>query len=78
MKTNDIVKRGIDRNFIRECERQGLISPTRAKGKMVIDENYFEFNAKMQQFFRENSHEWTCKILSVDNVGAIVSQVENE
>lgn len=44
----------------------------------VIDENYFEFNAKMQQFFRENSHEWTCKILSVDNVGAIVSQVENE
>ena len=39
---------------------------------------YFEFNAKMQQFFRENSHEWTCKILSVDNVGAIVSQVENE
>lgn len=41
MKTNDIVKRGINRNFIRECERQGLISPTRAKGTMVIDENYF-------------------------------------
>lgn len=39
----------------------------------ILDGNYFEFNARMQQFFKENSHEWTCMILSVDNVGAVVS-----
>ena len=40
MKTNDIVKLGIDRNFIRECERQGLITPTRTEGKMIVEEKY--------------------------------------
>lgn len=39
----------------------------------VLDGNYFEFNAEMQRFFKENAHEWTCMILSVDNVGAVVS-----
>lgn len=40
MRTNDIVKLGINRNFIRECERQGLINPNRTEGIMVINENY--------------------------------------
>jgi DNA-binding transcriptional MerR regulator len=40
MKTNDIIKLGIDRNFIRECERQGLINPIRIEGKMVVNEKY--------------------------------------
>ena len=40
MKTNDIVKLGIDRNFIRECERKGLITPTRTEGKMIVEEKY--------------------------------------
>lgn len=40
MQTNDIVKLGIDRNFIRECERQGIINPNRSDGKMIVDENY--------------------------------------
>ena len=39
----------------------------------VLDGNYFEFNAEMQRFFKENAHKWTCMILSVDNVGAVVS-----
>lgn len=39
----------------------------------ILDGNYFEFNAEMQRFFKENAHEWTCMILSVDNVGAVVS-----
>lgn len=40
MKTNDIIKLGIGRNFIRECERQGLINPIRNDGKMIVNEKY--------------------------------------
>ncbi len=31
------------------------------------------FGQMMEQFFRENSHEWKCMILECDNVGAVVS-----
>lgn len=41
----------------------------------ILDSDYFEFNRKMQRFFTENSHKWTCMILSVDNVGAVVSEI---
>lgn len=41
----------------------------------VIDENYAKFNTGMKNFFKENSHDWMCMILSVDNVGAVVSEV---
>ena len=41
----------------------------------ILDKNYFEFNREMQRFFRDNAHEWTCMILSVDNVGAVVSEI---
>ena len=40
----------------------------------VIDENYEEFNDGMKNFFKENSHDRNCMILSVDNVGAVVSE----
>ena len=43
----------------------------------ILDDNYFEFNRSMKQFFKENSHEWNCMILSVDNVGAVVSEAKN-
>ena len=40
MRTLDIVKSGIDRNFLRECERQKLINPTRFEGEDIVNENY--------------------------------------
>lgn len=40
MKTQDITKAGIDRNFLRECERQGLISPKRNDNEWIINKNY--------------------------------------
>ena len=41
----------------------------------VIDGRYDEFENKMNNFFAENSHEWKCRILSIDNVGTVVSQI---
>lgn len=41
----------------------------------VIDGNYDKFKADMLKFFKENSHRWICKILSIDNVGTIVSEI---
>lgn len=40
MRTRDIVKSGIDRNFLRECERQALIKPERIEGEDIIYDNY--------------------------------------
>ena len=41
----------------------------------VLDGNYKHFDDEMRRFFTENSHKWKCMILDVDNVGAIVSEV---
>lgn len=41
----------------------------------VLDSNYKRFNDEMKRFFTENSHRWKCMILDVDNVGAVVSEV---
>lgn len=38
----------------------------------VLDRNPYIFKKNMEKFFEENSHKWTCKILSADNVGAVV------
>lgn len=40
MKTQDITNSGIDRNFLRECERQGLISPKRNDNEWIVNKNY--------------------------------------
>ena len=40
MKTQDITNAGIDRNFLRECERQGLISPKRNDSEWIVNKNY--------------------------------------
>lgn len=40
MRTQDITKSGIDRNFLRECERQGLISPKRNDNEWIVNKNY--------------------------------------
>lgn len=39
MKTNDIVKMGIDRTFLRYCERNGFISPVKIRTEDMIDES---------------------------------------
>lgn len=39
-----------------------------------LDGNYDIFKAEMESFFIKNSHRWTCKILDIDNVGAVVSE----
>lgn len=40
-----------------------------------LDGNYEEFKTEMQSFFKQNSHRWTCKILDIDNVGAVLSEI---
>ncbi len=40
-----------------------------------LDGNYAGFKAEMESFFKKNSHKWTCKILDIDNVGAVVSEI---
>lgn len=40
-----------------------------------LDGNYGRFKADMEKFFIQNSHSWTCKILDIDNVGAVVSEI---
>lgn len=38
----------------------------------VLDGSYGNFKKEMERFFQENAHQWTCKILSIDNVGTVV------
>ena len=41
----------------------------------VIDGQYDEFEKEMSSFFAENAHKWKCRILSIDNVGTVVSEI---
>lgn len=41
----------------------------------ILDGDYAKFREEMYSFFKENSHRWMCKILSIDNVGTIVSEI---
>ena len=41
----------------------------------VLDGGYREFEDEMKNFFVENSHKWNCRILSIDNVGTVVSEI---
>lgn len=40
MRTNDIKKLGIDRNFLRQCEKQKLIAPKKTYSEWIIHEEY--------------------------------------
>lgn len=40
-----------------------------------LDGDYDKFKDDMEHFFMQNEHSWTCKILDIDNVGAIVSEI---
>lgn len=41
----------------------------------ILDGDYDKFSRGMQEYFRENSLEWKCMILPIDNVGAVVSVI---
>lgn len=40
MKTNDLVKMGMERHFLRQCEENNLITPIKTDGKYIINKNY--------------------------------------
>lgn len=40
MRTNDVIKLGIDRNFLRQCERQSLISPQKIRSEWIVHDKY--------------------------------------
>jgi len=40
MRTLDVTKMGIDRNFLRQCERQNLIKPKKIHSEWIIHEEY--------------------------------------
>jgi len=40
----------------------------------VLDNDFFEFKASMQAFFKESNHKWKCRIIKIDNVGAVVKE----
>lgn len=42
----------------------------------LIDKNYRRFQENMRKFFKSGSQKWTCRILSADNVGAVVSEYQ--
>lgn len=41
----------------------------------ILDHDYEKFAAGMQKYFEENMLKWKCMILSIDNVGAVVSEI---
>lgn len=41
----------------------------------IIDEKYRDFENEMKSFFEKNSHKWKCRVLSIDNVGTVVSEI---
>lgn len=41
----------------------------------ILDGNYDEFKAGMEEYFKTNGLEWKCMILPIDNVGAVVSEI---
>ncbi len=41
----------------------------------VLDGEHRKFKEEMNKFFADNSHEWSCGILSIDNVGTVVSEI---
>ena len=40
MRTNDIIKTGINRNFLRECEVRHLIEPNRIDSDWIVNKDY--------------------------------------
>lgn len=41
----------------------------------VLDDNYEKFRRNIEQYFYHRTHRWRCRILSVDNVGAVLQEI---
>ncbi len=70
---------GFDEIFERTYSAGSLGTYLSGSGPTVLsflDGNYSSFKAEMENFFTKNSHKWTCKILDIDNVGAVVSETK--
>lgn len=50
MKTQDITNSGIDRNFLRECERQGLISPKRNDNEWIVNKTISQESTRKKKW----------------------------
>ena len=48
MRTQEILKTGIDRNFLRKCKAEGIINPQQVDGKDIINSEYkpYEYSQK--------------------------------
>lgn len=42
----------------------------------VLDGGYQSFRVEMEDFFRKNSHQWSCKLLAPNNVGTVVKYMK--
>lgn len=38
----------------------------------MLEEKPVEFKRNMNEFFKERAHKWSCRIIEIDNVGAVV------
>ena len=68
---------GFDEIFKKTYDAGSLGTYLSGSGPTVLsflDGNYNKFKSEMESFFEANSHQWTCKILDIDNVGAVVSE----
>ncbi len=65
---------GIDEIFEKTYEAGSLATYISGSGPTVLSvltDGREDFKHSMESFFEKNSHKWTCRILSVDNVGAV-------
>ncbi len=67
---------GFDEIFARTYEAGAAATYLSGSGPTIVsilDKNAAEFKKEMDKFFLTNSHEWTCRIYSPDNVGVVTA-----
>ena len=40
----------------------------------VLDGRFYKFKEEMKHYFEKNEHKWKCRIVEIDNVGAVVKE----
>lgn len=69
---------GMDEIFEQSYKSGSLGTYLSGSGPTILsflNNDHEEFAARMEDFFKKNSYRWTCKILDIDNVGAVVSEI---
>lgn len=41
----------------------------------VLDSDYTVFRQRMTAYFRDRAHRWSCRVLSIDNIGAVLQEI---